>query len=201
MPAHSAMNWIDITILAVLGISVLISFIRGFIREALSLFIWAGAAYVSLKFGKGFSQVFVGHINTPAVRLAVGFVSLFVIVLIAGAILSYVLSLLVEKTGLSGSDRLLGMIFGLARGVLVVSVLILVAKLTNLPKDPVWKESMMLPKFTPVEMWLHNFMDKQVKTLLPMEKMKRTGGLLSNGLNPLQNPSQETPGSEQGVNP
>lgn len=166
-------NWIDVTIVGVILVSVLISLIRGFVREALSLIIWAVAAYVSLTFADNFAKFFIGHIDSVSIRLGVSFIILFVLTLIAGAILSFVLSLLVEKTGLSGSDRLLGVIFGFMRGVLVVSVLILVVKLTNIPHDPMWQHSKLVPKFEPIEKWLQQFMDDHVKDYLPIHQLKK----------------------------
>lgn len=174
VPANiSGLNWIDVTIIGVILVSVLISLIRGFVREALSLVIWAAAAYLALTFSHDFSTFFIGHIVSPSIRLGVSFMILFVLTLIAGAVLSYILSLLVEKTGLSGSDRMLGVIFGFARGVLVVSVLVLVAKLTNVPQDPLWQNSKLVPKFEPIEVWLQNFMDEHVKDYLPMHNLRK----------------------------
>jgi membrane protein required for colicin V production len=173
MAVSQAFNWIDVTITGVIVVSILISLIRGFIREALSLIIWGLALYVSLKFAHPFSTLFSGHINNDSIRVGVSFVCLFVLTLMGGALLSYVLSLLVEKTGLSGSDRLMGMIFGFLRGVLVVAVLLLIAKkLTSLPHDPLWRQSHLVPKFAPIEHWLEEIMHRRVKQYLPVEKIK-----------------------------
>jgi membrane protein required for colicin V production len=68
-------------------------------------------------------------------------------VLILGAFIGWILSVLVDKTGLTGTDRLLGMVFGTARGAVVVALLVFLASLTPVVQDPWWAQSELLPKF------------------------------------------------------
>jgi membrane protein required for colicin V production len=68
-------------------------------------------------------------------------------VLIVGAIVAYLLSVLVDKTGLTGTDRLLGMVFGAGRGAVLVALLVFLATLTPVAEDPWWSQSRLLPKF------------------------------------------------------
>jgi membrane protein required for colicin V production len=68
-------------------------------------------------------------------------------VLIAGALIAHLLATLVEKTGLTGTDRLLGMVFGAGRGAVLVALLVFVATFTPVTRDPWWSESTLLPKF------------------------------------------------------
>lgn len=141
------MIWIDYAILGVVGLSALISVVRGFIKEALSLLGWIAAIWIGLAFCEDLGALLADKISVPSVRIALAFFALFVATLFATGLIIYLVGLLVEKTGLSGTDRMLGVIFGVARGVIIVGILVLLAGLTPLPNDPWWRESILVPHF------------------------------------------------------
>ncbi len=151
------MIWIDYSIIGIILISAVIGLFRGFIKESFSLAIWTVAIWIGLTFSRSFS-VFIDFIKSPSARIIVAFVILFIITLILGALISYLLGELVKKTGLSGSDRFAGMIFGIARGLIVVSIIVMLAGLTPLPEDPWWKESVLIPPFQSLAVWLRDLM-------------------------------------------
>jgi len=141
------LSWPDILILSLIGISALISLLRGFVREAFSLVVWILAFWISWSFFRDLAIRLEPMVQTPSVRLGIAFVLLMLVSLVVGGLINYLIIQLVQKTGLSGSDRFLGMIFGAARGVLVVAVLVLLAGLTPFPGDPWWHESNLIPYF------------------------------------------------------
>ncbi len=141
------MIWIDIVILVVLGISVTISLVRGFVRESLSLAGLVAAVAASFYLSQPASQLLEGIVETPSLRLIIAVVALFVVTLFAVAILNFFVVKLVKVTGLSGTDRMIGVIFGVLRGVLVVTVLVVLASMTTLPEDPWWQQSVFLAYF------------------------------------------------------
>lgn len=147
------MIWIDYTIIGLIFISSVIGLLRGFIKEAFSLAIWISAVWVGLSFSRALSTFLEGIISVPSVRISAAFSILFLITLILGALISYLLSELVKKTGLTGSDRFAGMIFGIARGLIVVSIAVMLAGLTPLPEDLWWKESILIPPFQSLAVW------------------------------------------------
>jgi len=148
------MIWIDYTIIGLILISSVIGLLRGLIREAFSLVIWVVAIWIGLTFSREFSGFLEGLIDYPSARIAAAFAALFFITLILGALISYLLGELVKKTGLTGSDRFAGMIFGIARGLVVVAIIIMLAGLTPLPEDSWWKESVLIPPFQALAVWL-----------------------------------------------
>ena len=148
------MIWIDYTIIGLILISSVIGLLRGLIREAFSLVIWVVAIWIGLTFSRYFSSFLEGMISYPSARIAAAFAVLFFITLILGALISYLLGELVKKTGLTGSDRFAGMIFGIARGLVVVAIIIMLAGLTPLPEDSWWKESTLIPPFQALAVWL-----------------------------------------------
>lgn len=150
------MIWIDYSIIGLILISSVIGLFRGFIKEAFSLAIWGIAIWVGLTFSRVLSGLIENLIKSPSARIIVAFVILFLITLILGAIISYLLGELVKKTGLTGSDRFAGMVFGITRGLIVVSLVVMLAGLTPLPEDQWWKESVLIPPFQSLAVWLRD---------------------------------------------
>jgi membrane protein required for colicin V production len=147
------MNWIDYTILGVLGLSVLIGLWRGLVSEVLALAIWIAAFWVAWLLGPTLSARLT-MITLPALRVAAGYTLCFVLVLVLGAVLRHVVHRLLVSTGLSGTDRLLGMLVGVARGALLVCVLVFLCQFTSFTHDPLWRQSMLLPPFQRATIWL-----------------------------------------------
>ena len=147
------MNWADWAILGIVGISGLFSIKRGFVREALSLLTWVTAFIIARLFTDALATVLSDYIQTPSFRIASAFGLLFVMTLIVGALVSNLVSLLIQATGLSGTDRILGMGFGLARGALVVVVIVALLGGTPAVQDAWWQESELIPHFVLMETW------------------------------------------------
>lgn len=148
------MTWADWAIIAVLGLSTLISVVRGFVKEVVSLLIWLTAAIVASIFHDQLAALMTDWIDTPSLRMLAAWVSLFVAVLIVGSILNYLLGKLIQATGLSGTDRLLGMFFGLLRGLVILMViLIILPKVLPVTEDQWWIESTLIPYFMQYEDW------------------------------------------------
>jgi len=164
------MIWVDFAIIGVIAISALIGLIRGLIKEAFSLVTWAAAGWIAFTYGRELSVVLTPYIELPSARIAAAFISLFVVTLIVGAIINYLLSELVKKTGLTGTDRFAGMLFGIARGALVVAVLVMLAGLTPLPEDGWWKESQLIPPFEQFAVWLREHLPDDIASQLNYKK-------------------------------
>jgi len=156
------MVWVDYFIVALVILSALISLMRGFVKEALSLATWIMAFWVSLTFVDALESVLSSHIETPSVRMLVAFSILFIVTLIIGAMVNHFVSLAVKKTGLSGTDRLIGVLFGTARGVLVVSALVLLGILTEVNRDPWWNASAFIPLLEPIAAWMAAFLPEHM---------------------------------------
>lgn len=142
-----ALSLADYVIIGLVLISVLISLVRGFVREAFSLASWGAAIFLAIFFCGDLAQLFSTKISTPTVRLLLSFAILFISTLIAGAVLSYLFVSVVHKSGMSGTDRFLGAVFGLLRGALVVALLIMVGKFTPLSQHSAWETSFLIPHF------------------------------------------------------
>ncbi len=139
--------WVDFAIIGLITLSALIGLARGLIREVISLAVWVVALAVAWLFYQPVAEALTPWISTPSVRLGVAVLTLVFGVLVLGAFLGYLLTTLVEKTGLTGTDRLLGFVFGAARGAVLVSAIVFLAALTPLTEDPWWNEATLLGHF------------------------------------------------------
>ena len=144
----------DTVILIIMFVSVLISIMRGFVKEAMSLVIWILAIWVAVSYYSPLDAKLINSIDSPSVRVVTAFAILFLGTLISGAIINRVLSAVIKQSGLSGTDRMLGVFFGTARGLLIVGVLVLLARETQLPSEKWWKESSFLGHFHDLAGWL-----------------------------------------------
>ena len=146
------MNWADWTILAIVAISTLIGLSRGFVREVLSLLTWVAAFVVAMMFRDQLAPLLSNLVDTPSLQAIAAFAILFIFTLLAGAGLNMTLSAFVEATGLSGTDRVLGMVFGLFRGcIIVLALLIFAPALIPVEEDGWWQESKLIPHFLEFE--------------------------------------------------
>tara|TARA_Y100000780_G_scaffold232022_1_gene260434 strand:- start:75 stop:551 length:477 start_codon:yes stop_codon:yes gene_type:complete len=150
------LTWVDWAIVAVIVVSALISLTRGFVKEALSLLTWVIAGLVAWLFGGALAELFVPYIETPSLRVIAACSILFVMTLLLGGLINYLIGQLVKVTGLSGTDRFLGMVFGAARGALLVVVAVGLLSLAPVEADTWWRESVVIPHFLLVADWSKN---------------------------------------------
>lgn len=148
-----ALTWVDWAIVAIVIVSSLISLKRGFVKEALSLLTWIVAGVVAWMFGGALSIHLTEFISTPSARVIAACALLFVATLLVGALVNFLLGELIRVTGLSGTDRFLGMAFGAARGGLLVVVLVGLLSLAPVQEDLWWRESTLVPHFLMVADW------------------------------------------------
>jgi membrane protein required for colicin V production len=134
------LTWVDYVIAAVIGLSILIGLGRGLLKEAISLAAWIAAFFVAFLFAEE-GAVFVNqYIEVPPVSV------------------NLTVSQLVDYTGLGGTDRLLGAVFGLLRGGAVIATLVLLVGLTPLTGQSWWNDSLLLPYFQPLAEWLRSML-------------------------------------------
>ncbi|MCW8831282.1 MAG: CvpA family protein [Gammaproteobacteria bacterium] len=140
------MTVVDVIIIFVILLSALFSLMRGFVKESISLTTWILAIWIATTFAARLAAVLPG-IESEAVRLSVGFGLLFVVTLMLGALVNVLVAHFVKKTGLTGADRVFGVVFGFLRGILIIVVFVVVSSFTPLPEQEWWKSSNLLGRF------------------------------------------------------
>jgi membrane protein required for colicin V production len=156
------MVWVDYLIIGIILLSSMISIVRGFIKEVLSLASWALSFWVALTFYPQLATLLFDYISTPSIRIFTAFFALFIVTLILAAMVNHLIAQLVEKTGLTGTDRALGIIFGLLRGAAIVTLLVLIAGATPMPNDNWWQNSLLLENFEELAVWVQGFLPSDI---------------------------------------
>jgi len=153
------MNGADYLILAVLVVSMLLGFFRGFLREAISLIAWLGGTWLAWRYAYVVEPYLGGALAAHPAKIWVARALILVAAVLAGWLLAALLGYLI-RPGLSlVIDRLLGMFFGVIRGAVILSVLVIPAQLVKLDEVDWWKESRMMPKIVDLASWVQAFAD------------------------------------------
>lgn len=139
------MTIFDYLVLFVLASSIVISTLRGLVKEILSLLGWVVAFVVANAYGAKLAPMLPDVLPGEAARLIVAFVALFLGVRILMGLLSLAIGALVEATGLSLADRGLGGLFGLARGIVIVLAAVILCGMTSIPQQAFWRDALLSP--------------------------------------------------------
>lgn len=139
------MTLFDYLVLFVLAASVVISTMRGLVREILSLLSWVVAFVVANMYGAQLAPMLPAMIPGDALRLMVAFAALFLGVRILMGLLSMAIGALIAASGLSLADRGLGGLFGLARGIVIVLFGVILCGMTSIPQQDFWKHALLSP--------------------------------------------------------
>ncbi len=142
------MTVVDIIVLFVIGFSALFGVMRGFVKEAISLIKWILATWIAATFAAKLAPML--PIDSDAAAQATAFAVLFITIFVVGSLASFVVSTIVKTTGLSGPDRVFGLLFGVLRGAMIVVVFVVIGQKVSLPDQGWWQESVMLEKFEQV---------------------------------------------------
>lgn len=158
-------NWMDLIIIGIVVLSLFIGFVRGFIRETLSLASWILAFLVGFLFVDPASNFLEPWVTAPMVRIGLAFLVLFLATLILMSVFSFLVEKLVVSTGLSGTNRLLGSVFGVARGILLVALLLLLGNMFSMTDSEWWQASSLIPQFDPLITWLQSLIPNDMSAL------------------------------------
>ena len=150
----------------IIGLSILLSVLRGLVREVLALLSWVAALWIAQVYTVEFAPMLPDTIPTLSLRYLAAFIILFLLVLLLTTLVTIALSHFIKALGMGAADRMLGAVFGLVRGVVMVLTLVLLAGLTSLPRQTVWRDAMFS---TPLEV----FIVKMVLPQLPESFAKR----------------------------
>lgn len=139
------MTIFDYLVLFILIASIVISTLRGLVKEILSLVSWIVAFVVANMFGARLAPMLPSMIPGESLRLILAFVALFIGVRLLMALLMMAVDAVIKASGLSLADRGLGGLFGLARGIIFVLAAVIVAGMTDLPKQDFWRNALLSP--------------------------------------------------------
>ena len=162
------LHWIDYVIIGLIGLSVITGLFRGFVKELVALSVWIVAIWLALHYSQLASSWLQAYIADKTIRTIAAFVGILVVTVLLGGLLNTLLSFILHRSGLSGTDRTLGLGLGFVRGVFIVALLMLVLKMTSMPYQEYQRQSVLYAHFNPVVDWLYGVTPefiRQMKTL------------------------------------
>jgi membrane protein required for colicin V production len=162
---------IDIVIIVAVTISVIIGIVRGFVKEAISIAALLVAIWAALFFGPAVGEVSESWIASRELQVWFGRILVFAIILSIGGLLGWGVSKLVRLSILSGMDRLAGAVFGAARGILLVALLVLAGEFSGFSNDDWWQRSLLIPYLEQVAEWIKVMAPQGYEVLVPQEEM------------------------------
>ncbi len=161
---------IDIIIAVAIAVSIVIGFIRGFVKEAISIAALLFAIWAAMYFGPAVGKVSGSWFSSEGLQMWFGRVLVFFVILAIGGLLGWGIAKLVRSSALSGIDRLLGSMFGAARGVLLMALFVIGAQFAGFDNDDWWLQSHLLPRFAVVADWIKVMAPKGYELLTPDEE-------------------------------
>ncbi|MFO7762209.1 MAG: CvpA family protein [Wenzhouxiangellaceae bacterium] len=171
------MNGADLVILGILAISIVVSLVRGFIKEVFSILVWLAAIFAAFQVSGPLAEALEPMIELPSARVIVAFAAVFLLVLVVGGLISFLVGKMVEQTGLSPTDRLFGAVFGLARGLAIVVLAVMLVRVTPFAEDPWWKESRLMPTFEVMADRARAWLPESMRKLLNPENQPPQSGM------------------------
>lgn len=156
---------LDWVILGIVFVSVIVSFFRGFLREAISLATWFFAFFAAIKFSPILDNLLSSLISHHTTRFIVSTVSIFVVVLIIGMLINKLANSIVKTAGLGFFDKILGIIFGAARGLLFVIIILLVVIESPYQESSWFKQSQLAPHFKQPVSYFIDLLPKNIRSV------------------------------------
>lgn len=196
----SGINWVDYIIIGVFLFSVLAGLMRGVVKEVVSVLSWLAAFIFASIFSSRLAASFTGSesvqsavgqagstigmdASQPVSIVATGlsFIGIFIVVVMIGSMLGYIMTRTIEGGGISFVNRILGGVFGLARGFLVVLLMVFLVDMTSFAAEPWWNESRFVAQYKPLVQWLSE------KVQPGLESVKaRVGEKINSGMEGVQ---------------
>ncbi len=173
-PSECPVTAVDILIGLILLISILVGAARGFMRELVALIFWVAAIWAAWVFGPLIEPYLGGLLTAPHVRIWVGRLVVFVGVLCIGALVGFIMGLLARDSGLGWLDRLLGILFGCVRGMVLLGVLAIGSEVLHLNQEPWWHNSKLIPYCETVGDWLRALVGEKGE---PWSRLERLTGV------------------------
>ncbi len=160
---------IDIIIAIALGVSVIVGFVRGFVKESISIGSLVVAIWASLYFGPAVGNVSESWLNSQELQTWFGRILVFAVIVSVGSLLGWGISKLIRLSVLSGFDRILGSAFGALRGILLVALFVIGGQFAGFNNDSWWLQSRSLPYFGVVADWIKVMAPKGYELIIPDE--------------------------------
>ncbi|KTD21128.1 CvpA family protein [Legionella londiniensis] len=163
-------HWFDYLIITIIGLSVLTGLFRGFVKELVALGVWILAFWFAYHYSYALEPWLEPYLEDQTLRTGISFIAVLLATLTAGGLFNALLAFILKRSGLSATDRILGMGFGIIRGIFIVALLIVAVKMTSLPDQEYRQQSQFYAKFDPVVNWISGLMPEFIKQVSLLER-------------------------------
>jgi membrane protein required for colicin V production len=177
---------VDLILLGVIGLSSLTGLFRGAVKEIIALGIWIVAIWTGYNHAYSLVPWLRSYVQSPTACLAIGFMIIVLGVLLVGSILNFILGFMLKRTGLSSIDKILGMCFGFARGVFIVSLVLAILSMTSLPYQQYVQGSRVYAQLKPVINWISGYIPMVINRLKAVDT--DVSGQIGNIINTVPRP-------------
>ena len=182
----------DILILVLFALPALVGVFYGFLNIAFSLLAWTLALGISAKFTPFFSPMLANWIETPLIRIVLAFIGLFIISLVILTGIGFLIVKLLGRTGLTATDRILGLFFGMGLGAAIITIVVFLAGFTALPAEDWWQQSRLVVPFERVSIWGERFLPESMVEYHGYEPVSPGDGVNSPGdIEPEESPVEK----------
>jgi len=154
--------------------STIVGLARGFVREAVALAFWIVGLWLAWTFGYVIEPYLGGYLAGPAVRPWVGRLGVLVVVLVVGHLVGLAMRYFTHGAGLGAIDRLIGMLFGVLRGLVLVGVIVICGELLHVNHEPWWHRAKLIPYGETLGDWLRAMVGEKGE---PWAKLERLTGV------------------------
>ncbi len=161
----------DYVLVVVLAVSMAVGFVRGLIRELLSVLSWVVSIWLAIHYAEGLAVYLGPYLNSPQLQYLVALAGIFVLSLLALSLLAMLLAKLLSMVGIAGTDRSLGVVFGMLRGLAIALAGAFLLRLTPAVQEPWYRDSVLVPYFDPV----FEYLDNQ-DFIAPLERLPAAAG-------------------------
>ncbi len=169
------MTWFDWIVIGVIGFSALLGLWHGLMREVLALIGWVAAGVCAAVFGADAAAMLPAVVPGSGLRLIVGVALTFVAVRLGVGLIAFIVGRIARAVGIGIGDRMLGGLFGAARGVVVLLLAVLIAGLTSLPQDPGWQESVFARPLVQLAMIAKPYLPRELVERIQFDDDTRRG--------------------------
>lgn len=172
------LHWIDLIIIGIIGLSAITGLFRGVVKEVIALGIWVVAIWMGYNHAQSLTPWIQPYIQNTTAQTAVAFFVILLGVLIAGGILNFLLGLLLKRSGLSSMDKILGMCFGFARGVFIISLILAVLRMTSLPYQQYTQSSTLCAQLQPIVNWISGYIPTFINHIKAVDSVSGNFGTI-----------------------
>lgn len=171
----SSMNVIDLIFLVIFIISLIVGLVRGLVREVLSLIAWVAAIWLAWRFAPFVAEQYISQFfDDPIISYFLAFGSIFIVSLFGIGLLNLLIGMMLSTTGLLFIDRMMGMVFGILRAVVILSLVVFFGRLTPVVQETWWQESKAVPYFSSFADWGVANLPQEVQSLLEKFNERRS---------------------------